>query len=305
MNYCDIFRERIGCNNEEEVFRYLMATLKKTITQWDYFINWSKVLDKSSEFEMDLHSLNFLIGKENVEKSLELLLKKNPSVYKAIPALIACRQKKFDILTSFKEGKLVYESFTFDYPNNHELSNEEIKKIIRFSEGMGLLELFKEKKITNCIDYLIGVEVGLDTNGRKNRGGQMMERIIRFYVQDICEKKGFEFIQSANPTNVKKRWGKKMSLNRTVDFAVFNREKLFLIETNFYSGGGSKLKSTAGEYQSMFDRWKEDGHEFIWITDGAGWKSTESQLRETFNYIDYLLNIEMVAKGLLEKIISD
>jgi len=90
--------------------------------------------------------------------------------------------------------------------------------------------------------------------------------------------------------------------SRRIDFVIFNGKDLFLIETNFYTGGGSKLKATAGEYQTMFDYWKKDGHKFIWVTDGEGWKTTKRPLEETFNHIDYTLNLDMVAKGVLEKI---
>lgn len=304
MKFCEIFREKIGCISDEEVFHYLISTLKESITQWDYFINWGKVFENLEKFEIDLNVLNYLIGKENIEKEFAFLLKKYPSVYKVIPALVACRQNKFDILTSFEQGKLEYENFSFNFKDDpEELSPEEIKKIIRFAKGMGLLELFKSKKITNCVDYLLGVEVGVDTNGRKSRGGQMMERIVNSYIQDICEKNNLEFMKNATPKKVQVQWGKIMSVNRTVDFGVFNGENLFLIETNFYTVGGSKLKSTAGEYRTIFDIWKNDGHQFIWITDGIGWKTATNPLKETFNHIDYLLNLEMVEKGLLEKII--
>lgn len=53
----------------------------------------------------------------------------------------------------------------------------------------------------------------------------------------------------------------------------------------------------------MFDYWINDGHKFIWITDGIGWNSTKLPLLETFNHIDYILNLDMVLKGILEDII--
>lgn len=307
MKYSNIFKEKIGCNNSDEVFEYLINTLKKTITQWDYFVNWSKVLGNIENLEIDLNTLNYLIGKENIEEDFRRLLKRNPTIYRTIPALVACRQKDFKILTNFEKGDFVYQDYSFKHNKDNELTEEEISRAIEFAKGVGLLELLQQKKIKNCVDYLIGVEVGLDSNGRKNRGGKMMEDIVEFYVKDICERKGYEYLKEATTSKVKEKWGKVMTVDkssRRIDFVVFNGKNLYLIETNFYAGGGSKLKATAGEYKTMFDYWKNDGHNFIWITDGYGWNTTKRSLEETFEHIDYTLNLDMVAKGLLEKIVA-
>lgn len=307
MKYSAIFKEIIECNNSDEVFNYLTGTMKESITKWDYFINWSKVFGNIKDFEIDLNTLNYLIGKDDVEKEFKALLKSHPSISTAIPALAACRKKDFKILTSFEHGKFIYKSYFFKYTKGKELTDDEITRIVEFTKGIGLIELFKSKKIKNCVDYLIGVEVGLDSNGRKNRGGKMMEDVVEFYVKDICDRMGYEYIKEATATKVKEKWDKNMTVDkssRRIDFAVFNGNDLILIETNFYTGGGSKLKATAGEYQTMFDYWKKDGHKFIWITDGDGWKTTKRPFEETFNHIDYTLNLHMVAIGILERIIA-
>lgn len=307
MKYSNIFKKTIDCGNSNEVFDYLIDTLKDTITRWDYFINWSKVLGNIEDLEIDLNTLNYLIGKENIEKEFRKLLKRNPTLYRVIPALVACRQKDFKILTSFDHGEFVYQNYSFKYNPDIPLTDEEISKAVEFAKGMGLLDLLQTKKIKNCVDYLIGVEVGLDTNGRKNRGGKMMEDVVEFYVKDICERKGYEYLKEATAPKVKEKWGKPLTVDKTsrrIDFVIFNGKELFLIETNFYTGGGSKLKATAGEYQTMFDYWKNDGHIFIWITDGRGWKTTKSSLGETFEHIDYTLNLDMLARGILERIIT-
>ena len=135
-----------------------------------------------------------------------------------------------------------------------------------------------------------------------------MEEIVEYFIQDICQRNNFEYIDEATSSKVMKKWGIKMTVDkssRRVDYAIYNGSILYLIETNFYSGGGSKLKSTAGEYITMFDYWKNDGHKFIWITDGAGWNSTKRPLRETFNHNDYILNLNMISNNLLEDIITN
>jgi type II restriction enzyme len=133
-----------------------------------------------------------------------------------------------------------------------------------------------------------------------------MEGIVKFFIKDICDRNNFEFIEQATSSKIKEIWNLNLTVDkskRRIDFAIYNGTNLYLIETNFYGGTGSKLKSTAGEYKTMFDYWSNDGHKFIWITDGIGWKSTKAPLEETFNHIDYILNLEMLSKRILEDII--
>ncbi len=303
MKYEGVFKEVIGCSDASEVFDYLMNTLKQKITGWDYFVNWAKVLGNIEDVEIDLNILNYLVGKENIEDEFRLLLDKHPSIGRLVPILVACRDKKFDILTGYDKHAFRYDIFDFEKAGG--LANE---KVVEFASSTGFLELLGGKRIKSVVDYVIGVEVGLDSNGRKNRGGKAMEGIVEFFVRDICDRKGLEYLPEASAKNVLKKWGVKLKVDkssRRIDFAINNNGRLILIETNFYGGGGSKLKSTAGEYRAMFDFWKEDGHGFIWITDGQGWVSTRLPLEETFNHIDYILNLEMVSKGLLEAIVGE
>ena len=154
---------------------------------------------------------------------------------------------------------------------------------------------------------MLGIEVGLDTNGRKNRGGTTMETIVESLITTICEENNFVFMPQATSDKIKKQWNIDVEVDkssRCFDFAVNNQNHLYLIETNFYGGGGSKLKATAGEYKGLFDFISSQGHQFIWITDGLGWKSTLHPLEETFKHIDYTLNLKMVVDGLLGEIIK-
>jgi len=302
MKYSDVFKKRIGCGDSQEVFSYLMTTLKKTITGWDYFVNWAKVFDNIREVEIDLNILNYLIGKEDIENEFASLLKKHPSVARLIPALIACRENKFDILSRYDKDSFKYDTYDFSKPDQID-----IPKVVEFASSVGFLDLLKTKRIKSIVDYVVGVEVGLDSNGRKNRGGKAMEAIVEFFIKDICQRNNYEYISEATSKKVKEKWGLKLEVDKTsrrVDFVIKN-DHLYLIEVNFYSGGGSKLKSTAGEYKAVSDFWKNSGLVFIWITDGIGWRTTERPLAETFEYIDYILNLEMVTKGLLEGIITE
>jgi type II restriction enzyme len=295
---------KIGCNNEKEVFAYLINNLNDSIRYWDYFINWKKVIGNTKDLEVDLNILNYLIGKDNIEKEFSYLLKKHPQILRLIPHLLACREHNFKILTDLSAGNLKYEDFSF--VDKKSLSDTEILKAIRFARKTGLLKIFKDKTIKNVVDYKIGIEVGLDSNGRKNRGGTAMEKVTENFVKEICTSHRFNYIKEATAEKVLEQWGLKLRVDkssRRFDFAVYNGKSLYLIETNYYGGGGSKLKSTAGEYKALYDFISKDGHKFIWVTDGIGWQSTSRPLEETFNHIEYLLNLKMLTEGILEGIV--
>ncbi|HOK67855.1 MAG TPA: type II restriction endonuclease [Anaerohalosphaeraceae bacterium] len=296
MKYCECFHKRIGCSSAQEVFAYFMDTLKDSIKSWDYFVNWVKVFGNVKKIEMDLNLLNYLIGKENIEEEFLNLVREYPLVKKLIPILVAYRENQFEILTDWQKGTFHYKSFALDEDTNPQ-------EALEFAKSTGFLDLLKTKQIKSVVDYVIGVEVGLDTNGRKNRGGALMEKIVKSFLEQICSGRGLSYLSQANAISIQQQWGLRLPVDRTertVDFAVKKQNQLFLIETNFYGGGGSKLKATAGEYKALFDFWKKHNCGFIWITDGKGWATTGRPLEETFAYIDYTLNLDMVAKGLLE-----
>lgn len=306
MKYSSIFEEKIGCKNEREVFAYLINNLNNSIRYWDYFVNWEKVFGNMRELEVDLNIMNYLIGKDDIEKEFAGLLKKHPQVLRLIPVLLACRENNFKIIANLSDGNLKYEDFSFRYKTN--LSGDEILKAVRFARETGLLKIFKDKTVKNIVDYTIGIEVGLDSNGRKNRGGTAMEKVVESYIKVICKMHGFKYMKQATSEKVSSEWGLKLSVDkssRRFDFAVYNDKKLYLIEANYYGGGGSKLKATAGEYKALYDFVSKDGHKFIWITDGLGWKNTSRPLEETFKHIEFLLNLKMLTAGLLEDIIKN
>ncbi|MBI3794117.1 MAG: hypothetical protein HY280_05250 [Nitrospinae bacterium] len=207
--------------------------------------------------------------------------------------------------TNFRPLSFRYEDFSFK--NKVTLTKVEIDKAFRFADQTGLLKIFKNKKIKNVLDYVIGVEVGLDSNGRKNRGGTIMERIVEDLLKPVCKRNGIVYMKQATAGQIKNEWGINLRVDkssRRFDFAVKKSNKLCLIETNYYGGGGSKLKATAGEYKSLYDYLSLDGHAFIWVTDGDGWNSTLRPLEETYGHIDYTINLNMVCKGLLEAILN-
>lgn len=305
MKYLQIYQELLGCNNEDEVFQYFINNLKPSNTLWTYFVNWTKVFENIKDIEIGLNTLNYLIGKDNFDEEFINLLKQNPQLIKILPNLVVRNgedSKKFKIIVDFKNKKLTYEDFDFTIKNPTET---DLKNYLRFITNTGFKELIIERKIKNLVDYMIGVEAGLDSNARKNRGGHSMEDIVGVFVQDLCVKKGCSYLKEADAEKIKKTYGIEVPVDkssRRYDYVIKTETELVLVEVNFYGGGGSKLKSTAGEYRNLYDV-LENKFKFIWVTDGLGWKTTARPLRETFNHNDYLISLDMLEKGILERLI--
>ncbi len=291
----DIYK-KIKCENATQVFVYFQNTLKETIKNWDYFVNWDKVFRNYNDIEIELNILNTLIGSDNIEAKALKLFEQYPNLIKAIPILLALREKQISVLEP-NDTELDYNMFDFSVNKN-----QTPEKSVEFLKKSGILNLFQDRKIKSIPDYMIGTETGLDSNARKNRTGQAMESLLADYIKKICSEHNWQYIEQATKQKIFVQFNKEITVeksDRIIDFALLVNDKLFLIETNYYSGGGSKLKSTAGEYQNDFIRWKNDGHFFLWVTDGKGWLTTLKPLHDAFDRIDILLNLDMIQNGLM------
>jgi type II restriction enzyme len=297
----------LSLNSDHELFQYFTDTLKlKGITQWDYFVKWEKVYNNIKPYEVELNILNVLIGKENIKEELTKLILEYPKVVNVIPLLLAIRfknkkEQKINIVSDIKTFEYDHFDLSIKTPNKEEAEN-----IAEFFVGCGLADLVKDKKVKNLMDYATGVEVGLDSNGRKNRGGHQMEKAVETYIKEVCEELRLPYLKEANAKAIKTAWNIDLEVDkssRRIDYVINKNGKLYFFEVNFYGGGGSKLKSTATEYVKMDEYWNKQNIEFIWITDGAGWLSTLLPLREYFDKAEYLLNLEMLKNGILKKII--
>lgn len=283
----------------EKDFNNLITTFKSSIKTWDYFVNWKKVFSNGSDLEIILNKLNYLLGKENLKEEFKKLYSSNPDVVKALPVLLAVRDNKLEVF-----DKATKNSEFFDFSGTEKDSD----KYYEFLEKSGLAQLFKKDGVKNLVDYVTGVEVGLDSNGRKNRGGTLMEEIVESFIGELCNKNGFEYLSQARSTVIKSKWGVDVKVDkseRSFDFAVFNpkNKKIKLFEVNFYNGGGSKLKAVCGEFKSLYTELKEQNIDFIWVTDGLGWFTTKRPLEETYNHNEYVFNLNMLEAGVLEKLL--
>lgn len=290
-------------------FQKLISTFQESIFTWNYFTDFKKAKENIVKIERELNLLNSLIGKADIEKEFIDLVKEYPKVRAVLPILIAVRKAKL------KEMPIISNIATLIPENKEgifygEYSSKSEKELKIFFKESGLKDIFQNKNVKNIVDYVFGVEVGMDTNGRKNRTGDLMENIVKKFLEDFCIKnKDFVFIEQATKEKIKNNFDYDIKIDknsRRFDFALYDNKnkKIFLIEVNFYSGGGSKLKATAGEYQKLEDFLTNQKIDLIWITDGRGWISSKKSLEETYNSNKFVLNLQMLRDGVLNDIVK-
>lgn len=290
-----------------------MDSLRESIFTWDFFVDWEKIANKVEEFETELNILNTLIGKQNSEDKLIRLLKEYPKAKRVLPMLIAVRIDKLGKLP-VADDKDIHDTRAELKRDYFKLKSSIDKKaeseLKRFYTESGIKDLLENKNIKNLVDYYTGIEVGMDTNARKNRVGDLMEDIVENYLSATFSKqRDIEFIPQANKKRIGEKWGLKVRMDKTdrrFDFAIFNKttQELFLIETNYYSGGGTKLKSTAGEYRQVDGFLKRQNLTLVWITDGLGWHTTINPLKETFHNNDFVFNLRLLKEGALKELLK-
>jgi len=291
-------------------FNNLKDTFQESIFTWDYFTDFEKVKVNVEKVKIELNILNSLIGEDNIEEKFIKLVVEYPKIRQALPLLIAVRKDKLNdtaIITNMDTLIAENKKHIFYYEINESIE----KELLIFFRKSGLKDIFQNKYIKNLVDYCFGVEVGFDTNARKNRTGTLMENIVSTYLNKFClENTNFSYIEQATQKRILETFNYEIVIDknsRRFDFAIHNKNtnKLYLIEVNYYSGGGSKLKATAGEYLYLNDFIKSQNVEFIWITDGKGWLTALNPLEETFNHNDYVINIDMLKNNILGKICSN
>ena len=259
-----------------EQFKIFLTQLSETNATLDYFTDFGKIVSNINKISIKLNQLNYLIGKEDLAKAIDELYQENPKVFEVLDILIAVRKNK-NAKTFNSNGDIVFLETYFHSPAT----------ILEYIEKTGLGDIFRNKNVTNLVDYVFGIEVGLDTNARKNRGGENMSKAVSliFDTSNVFYKK--EVSNTVYPEII--------SLGADVkrfDFVIKTNSKTYLIETNFYNGGGSKLNETARAYSDVAPKINQyPNYEFVWITDGQGWHSAKNKLEEAFNIIPSLYNL--------------
>lgn len=263
----------------EEQFKIFMSQLIETNASLSFFSDFDKIAANVDAISMKLNQLNYLIGKEDMEKAVRNLWNENPKVFSVLDILIAVRSKDKKKAIARNGQIQLIENF-FKTPEG----------VIEYLEDTGLEQIFQDKRINNLVDYVFGVETGLDSNTRKNRSGDIMAG----RVAEIFQKNGIEFRREVNSTEFEEM--KCLGEDRKrFDFVIQTEAKTYLIEVNFYSGGGSKPNEVARAYSELAPKINQfDNYEFVWITDGVGWKSARNKLEEAFYAIPSVYNLTTI-----------
>lgn len=271
------------------VFARWLASFRDSIADYSYYIDFEKIYRNVDTIKVELNILNSLIGSINIERDFEILLSKYPQILKCIPILLAVRAN--EIYAMDGDG-----AFTYDF-NNQTLSVAQYKLFMRKT---GLFDLIGKHIINNLVDYATGVETGLDSNGRKNRGGHLMENLVESFIQKAGFVKDENYFKEMCIHQIIGRWSIDLSaisnqgqMEKRFDFVVKTNDMIYGIETNFYSSGGSKLNETARSYKTLAQEADTiDGFTFVWFTDGKGWTSAQNNLKETFDVMEHIYNIK-------------
>lgn len=270
-----------------------LATMHSSINTYKFYVDFDKIYKKVDAIKIELNILNSLIGSKNIEEDFRKILMKYPETLKCIPILLAIR------LTELHAQD---EDGSFDY--RFDRMNYSIDQYLVFMKKTGLLDLIANHIVNNLVDYALGIETGLDSNARKNRGGHQMESL----VENFIKKTDVEYYREMYLSEVEKKWGLDLSAisaegtsTKRWDFVVKTSDTVYLVETNFYSGGGSKLNEVARSYKMIAEESQDvQGAKFVWITDGSGWRSARRNLKETFDVMDTLYDIADLEDGALD-----
>lgn len=280
-------------------FNDWISKFKTSISDYTYYVDSEKIYKNVDKVKVELNILNSLIGSKNIEEEFQNILIKYPETLECIPLLLAVRSREIFVKDEINEYLFKFDKMVYS-----------IKDYIKFMRESGLFDLLQNHIINNLYDYVLGIEVGLDSNGRKNRGGHLMENLVESYIIKAGYEKDVNYFKEMYLKDIEKKWNLDLSemsghntSTKRFDFVIKTDKQVYVIETNFYSSGGSKLNETARSYKMLAQESKRvDGVTFIWFTDGTGWLSARKNLEETFNELETMYNIDDLDNGILENL---
>ena len=281
-------------------FNEWLSKFKSSISDYTYYVDFEKIYKSAEKYKVEINILNSLIGSKNIESDFEKIILKYPETLEVIPMLLAVRANEIFVKDAtneflFKFNKMVY-------------SIEDYKVFMRKT---GLFELLQNHIINNLYDYLLGVEVGLDSNGRKNRGGHLMENLVESYIIKAGYTKDKNYFKEMYTSEIEEKFNIDLSIlkgeikaTKRWDYVIKTDNQIYVIETNFYATQGSKLNETARSYELIANKIKQiDGLTFIWITDGTGWNHAKLPLNETFNVLETMYSIDDLDNDILNNLL--
>ena len=277
-------------------FSEWLSKFRSSIANYGYYVDFEKVHRNVDGIKIELNILNSLIGSQNIENDFENLVVKYPETLKCIPLLLAVREKEIYAIDG--DGEFTY---------NFKKANYSVEQYKIFMRKTGLFDLLEKHIISNLIDYATGVETGLDSNGRKNRGGHLMEDLVESFIVKAGFKKGESYFKEMYIHEITDKWGIDLSaisnsgkMEKRFDFVIKTDNMIYGIETNFYASGGSKLNETARSYKQIAQEADTiDGFTFVWFTDGQGWTSARHNLEETFDVMENIYSIDDLENGVI------
>lgn len=279
-------------------FKQWLETFRESISNYEYYVDFKKVFNNVNDMKIELNILNSLIGSKDIENDFENIINKYPETLKCIPILLAVRNS--EIFAMDEEGSYKY---------NFKKATQTVEEYKNFMRKTGLFDLLTNHDITNLVDYVTGIETGLDSNGRKNRGGHLMEDLVESYLK---KEDNLEYYKEMYSKDLEAKWGLDLAplsnggkTLKRFDFVVKTDKCVYAIETNFYASSGSKLNETARSYKMIAEESKKiPGFKFVWFTDGYGWNSAKKNLEETFDVLDTMYNIADLENGILKELIK-
>lgn len=287
-------------------FEEWLEKFDDSIASWKYYTDFDKVYENVNKIRNELNLLNGLIGSKRIEEEFKELINEYPKVLQVIPILIAKR-----------ENIIIIKDAEQDYYYNFKNMNYSIDDYVLFMRKTGIFDLLENHLIGNVFDYVTGVEVGMDTNGRKGRTGDAMEDLVESYLLKAGFVRDFNYFKEYTKTDIMNKWGIDLShidqklkgessnknAEKRFDFVVKTDKMLYVIETNFYGTQGSKLNETARSYKMIESEFKNmKDVTFVWFTDGKGWRSARHNLEETFNEMENIYNISDMKNDIMSKI---
>ena len=279
-------------------FTTWLAGFRSAIAGYKYYTDFEKIYKNVDAIKVELNIMKSLIGVQDIEKEFVTLYRRYPEILNCIPILLAKRES--DILTVDFDGEHVW---------NFKRANYNIEEYVVFMRETGLFDLLQQKHIHNLVDYVTGVETGLDSNARKNRGGPVMEDLVEGYLVKAGLERDKTYFKEMYIHEIESKWGIDLSsisnnggAEKRFDFVVKGKDTVYGIETNFYTSSGSKLNETARSYKTITMETKNLGYfKFVWFTDGWGWGSARNNLKETFDVLEDLYSIADLEDGIVAK----
>jgi len=282
-------------------FEKWLSSFRDSIATWNYYVDFDKVYHNVDTVKIELNILNSLIGSANIEDDFRNIFKKYPEILKVIPILLAKREKEI-IIKDVRE----------EYSYNFNKMNYSVDEYVKFMDKTGLFDLLSHHIINNLVDYVMGVEVGMDTNGRKNRTGHIMEDLVEAYLIKAKLIKNKTYFTQMSKTEIERKFKYDLSkisnsgkTEKVFDFVVNKNGIIYAIECNFYGSNGSKLNETARSYKNLaIESQGIKDFVFIWVTDGIGWNNAKHNLEETFDVLDNIYCLKDLDNGDLDKLFN-